>query len=69
MEPTDKSYFWYVFNVDFDFTKLLHTNKLKFTYDLSTGKQYIYGLGFNVRASLTGTPPQLIYGLGFNDNI
>ena len=67
IEPATSSYFWYVFNVDFDFSDIFYTNRLKFTYDLIPGKQYMYGLGFNLTASIDNAGP--IYGLGFNDNI
>ena len=67
IEPSDYSYFWYVFNVDFDFSKILRTNRLKFTYDLTAGRQYMYGIGFYLTSSIDGAGR--IYGLGFNDNI
>ncbi len=68
IEPSDKSYFWYVFNVDFDFSDIFYTNRLKFTYDLIPGKQYMYGIGFNLKASLNDSAGP-VYGIGFNDNI
>jgi hypothetical protein len=69
-EPSDMSYFWYVFDVTFDFTAILNTNKLKFTYDLRHDKQYVYGIGFNFSVHLKDRPNDvdLIWGSGFNDN-
>lgn len=71
IEPSDYSYLWYVFDVTFDFTKILKTNKLKFTYDLRhDNKQYVYGIGFSLSANIIDRPDDwLVWGLGFNDNI